>query len=96
MRSCHINRKRTCAPFGRQPKSHLNRVGILKYFIKMKTEQSLEGFSEISLSEQQEINGGIWTLVGRLLVSLAAAAATAIINDWDNFKNGLQGLPEEK
>lgn len=62
----------------------------------MKTEMSLEGFSEISLSEQQEINGGIWPLIGRIVVGAAIAAVTAVIDDWDNFKNGLQGLPENK
>ncbi len=62
----------------------------------MKTELSLEGFSEISPNEQQEINGGIWSLVAKILVGAAVAAATEIINDWDNFKNGLMGRPEDK
>jgi len=62
----------------------------------MKTETSLEGFSEISLSEQQEINGGIWPLVLRFVVGVAVAASAEIMDDWDNFKNGLQGLPEDK
>ena len=62
----------------------------------MKTELSLEGFSEISQSEQQEINGGFWSIIARIAVGAAVAAATNIIEDWDNFKNGLQGLPEEK
>ncbi|MDX2431671.1 MAG: class IIb bacteriocin, lactobin A/cerein 7B family [Bacteroides sp.] len=62
----------------------------------MKTELALEGFSEISMSEQQEINGGIWPIIARILVGAAVAAATEIIDDWDNFKNGLQGLPETK
>ena len=48
------------------------------------------------MSEQQEINGGILPLVARFLVGVAVAAVTEIINDWDNFKNGIQGLPEEK
>lgn len=61
----------------------------------MKTELSLEGFSEISSSEQQEINGGIWSIVARIVVGVAIAAATELIDDWDNFKNGLQGLPEQ-
>lgn len=62
----------------------------------MKTEMSLEGFSEVSLSEQQEINGGIWPIIGKIVVGLIVAAATEVIDDWDNFKNGLQGLPENK
>ena len=62
----------------------------------MKTEMSLEGFSEVSLSEQQEINGGIWPIIGKIVVGLVIAAATEVIDDWDNFKNGLQGLPENK
>ncbi|MFO7670699.1 MAG: hypothetical protein R6W31_13650 [Bacteroidales bacterium] len=62
----------------------------------MKTELSLDGFSEIPQPEQQEINGGILPIVARFLVSVAVAAASEIINDWDNFKNGLMGLPEQK
>lgn len=62
----------------------------------MKTEMSLEGFSEISLSEQQGINGGFWHIVAKFAVGVAIAATTEIINDWDNFKNGLQGLPEDQ
>jgi len=54
---------------------------------------SLEGFSEISPHEQREINGGI---VIRFIVAVVGAAVTEIVRDWDNFKNGLQGLPEEK
>jgi hypothetical protein len=62
----------------------------------MKTELSLEGFSEISPCEQQEINGGVWPILARILVGAAVAAVTEIIDDWDNFKNGLRGLPEQK
>jgi hypothetical protein len=62
----------------------------------MKTELSLDGFTEIPQSEQQEINGGILPIVARFLVSMAVAAASEIINDWDNFKNGLMGVPEQK
>ncbi len=57
----------------------------------MKTEMTLEGFNEISQSEQKEINGGIWPLVASLIV----AAVTEVLSDWDNFKNGLKGLPEQ-
>jgi len=61
----------------------------------MKTEMALEGFSEITISEQQEINGGIASLAARLIVAAVSAGVTAIIGDWDNFKNGLTGQPEE-
>ncbi len=57
----------------------------------MKTEMTLEDFNEISQSEQKEINGGIWSLVATII----AAAVTEVISDWDNFKNGLKGLPEQ-
>jgi hypothetical protein len=62
----------------------------------MKTELSLEGFSEISPNEQQEINGGIWPLFAGVLSAIVVAAATELMHDWDNFKNGLMGRPEEK
>ncbi len=61
----------------------------------MKTKLSLEGFSEISRAEQQEINGGVLPLLP-LLSGLLIAGGTEIIKDWDNFKNGLMGRPEEK
>jgi len=62
----------------------------------MRKELLLEGFSEVSQSEQQEINGGFWSIVARIVVGAAVAAVGEIVEDWDNFKNGLQGLPEEK
>ena len=62
----------------------------------MKTNLALEGFSDLSLSEQQGINGGILPFVAGLLSGILIAAGTEIIEDWDNFKNGLQGLPENK
>ncbi len=40
-----------------------------------------------------EIQGGIFLAV---IAGLLIAAGTAIINDWDNFKRGLKGLPEMK
>lgn len=45
----------------------------------------------IPASEQQEINGG-----NPFLVAIAVVAIGQIILDWDNFKNGLTGRPEEK
>ncbi|MCP4312627.1 MAG: hypothetical protein GY790_15300 [Bacteroidetes bacterium] len=62
----------------------------------MKTEMSLEGFSEISQSEQQEINGGLISIVAALIVVAVGAGIAEIISDWDNFKNGLCGRAEEK
>jgi len=58
----------------------------------MKTELSVESFQEIPADEQQDINGGIWPIVA----ALAVAVAEELIRDWDNFKNGLTGQPEEK
>jgi hypothetical protein len=58
----------------------------------METEKNITGFREIPLQEQQELNGGIWPL----LAGIAIAAVAETIRDWDNFKNGLMGRPEEK
>lgn len=44
---------------------------------------------ELLLVEQKEINGGF-------LGILIAGAIIVILNDWDNFKNGLAGKPEVK
>jgi hypothetical protein len=56
-----------------------------------------EGFRDIPESCQREISGG--SLLGSLLVAAGAAVIGAasynIFRDWDNFKNGLLGLPEE-
>lgn len=62
----------------------------------MKTKLSLEGFSEISRAEQEEISGGLLPFILPILSGLLLAAGTEIIEDWDNFKNGLMGRPEEK
>jgi hypothetical protein len=56
----------------------------------MKTEICAGNFSEIPVNEQLEINGGAL----HFLILVAAAAVTQIIFDWDNFKNGLMGRPE--
>ncbi|MCK4747905.1 MAG: hypothetical protein KAT15_12735 [Bacteroidales bacterium] len=58
----------------------------------MRTEISTGDFRELSLQDQQEINGGILPILG--LIGVAAIAQ--IIIDWDNFKNGLMGRPEVK
>jgi hypothetical protein len=41
--------------------------------------------------EMLDTHGGIWAAI---LVGLTIAAGAEIIRDWDNFKRGLQGLPE--
>jgi hypothetical protein len=56
----------------------------------MRTEISTGDFRELSLQDQQEINGGVLPF----LALIGAAAITQIIIDWDNFKNGLMGRPE--
>ncbi len=58
----------------------------------MKNELAIENFNEIPVQEQQDINGGVWPFV----VALGLLAIDNIMNDWDNFKNGLTGRPEEK
>lgn len=59
----------------------------------MKTELSTAGFREIPVTEQQMLNGGFWPA---FLVGIGIASVAEIISDWDNFKNGLTGKPEEK
>ena len=58
----------------------------------MKPEIHAGGFTEIPLSAQQEIHGGILPFIA----AVGIAMVTEIITDWDNFKNGLLGRPEEK
>jgi len=58
----------------------------------MKNELAIENFNEIPVQEQQDINGGFWQIV----ISIGIMAVGEIIDDWDNFKNGLTGRPEEK
>jgi hypothetical protein len=76
--------------YGWKPKNH-NRVGKEK-FETMKNKLAIENFNEIPVQEQQDINGGFWPFV----ISVALVAIGEIIEDWDNFKNGLTGRPEEK
>jgi hypothetical protein len=52
-----------------------------------------EGLVLLKQKELLEIHGGCPILVP-ILVGLAIAAGTEIINDWDNFKAGLLGKPE--
>jgi len=58
----------------------------------MKTELSVEGFHELSAMEEQKTSGGLW----HFAAALGIAAVVEIFSDWDNFKNGLMGRPEEK
>jgi hypothetical protein len=51
-------------------------------------------YVELSESELRQIEGG--SIVGGFLAGLALATFVQIIGDWDNFKNGLAGLPEVK
>ena len=44
-----------------------------------------EEFHPLNQDEMHETQGGF---LGAILAGLAIAAGTAIINDWDNFKNG--------
>ena len=58
----------------------------------MRTELDTGDFRLMPSEEQQEINGGaipFFALIG-------VAAITQIIIDWDNFKHGLMGRPEER
>lgn len=58
----------------------------------MNTQICTGYFNEIPVREQQEINGGYLAF----LMAIGIAAVAEIITDWDNFKNGLMGMPEEK
>jgi len=64
----------------------------VKNQVPMKNELAIENFNEIPVQEQQDINGGFW----QILISIGIMAVGEIIDDWDNFKNGLTGRPEEK
>lgn len=58
----------------------------------MKHRLIAENFREIPAEEQLELNGGAFPLIA----ALAVAVIEQVISDWDNFKNGLLGRPEEK
>jgi len=51
-------------------------------------------YVELSKSELRQIDGG--SIMGPLLAGLIITCAAKIIDDWDNFKNGLAGRPEQK
>jgi hypothetical protein len=44
--------------------------------------------TDLTLTEQREVNGGIFWQ------ALVIAAVAAVIADWDNFKAGLSGKAE--
>ena len=51
-----------------------------------------EKFHPLEREEMHEIQGGILLLI---IAGLTVAGGAAIINDWDNFKNGLFGRHEQ-
>jgi len=51
-------------------------------------------YVELSGSELRQIEGG--SFIGILAAGLIITAVTQIVGDWDNFKNGLAGRPEQK
>ena len=59
----------------------------------------LMGVQEMNVQEMKDENGGIafWAAVAiGVLIGTAVGANVQIMSDWDNFKNGLLGLAEEK
>ena len=56
------------------------------------TNQLSEKFHPLEREEMHEIQGGILLII---IAGLTVAAGAAIINDWDNFKNGLFGRHEQ-
>ena len=57
----------------------------------MEDNVSLPHLMDLSLNEQANLNGG-----NPILIGLAIAAGAEIIRDWDNFKRGIAGHPEQK
>jgi bacteriocin-like protein len=51
-------------------------------------------YVELSESELRQIEGG--SFIGTLAAGLIITTFAAIVGDWDNFKNGLAGRPEQK
>jgi hypothetical protein len=52
-----------------------------------------KNFLPMRQEEMYETRGG--SILLAILGGLAIAAGGEIIGDWDNFKNGLRGRPEE-
>ena len=59
----------------------------------MKTDMDLELFPEIPENQLQDLRGG--GFVAMLAAAAIGSAVKQILEDWDNFKNGLSGMPEE-
>lgn len=57
--------------------------------------KNMKNFEELSFEEMRSVEGGLgfWETVG---AGLIVATFVAIVDDWDNFKAGLQGKPEIK
>lgn len=51
-------------------------------------------YVELSESELRQIEGG--SIIGPLFAGLIITAVAKILDDWDNFKNGVAGRPEQK
>ncbi|MEN8156869.1 MAG: hypothetical protein ABFS10_07955 [Bacteroidota bacterium] len=62
----------------------------------METEIFAGDFREIDLREQQEINGGVFPILVGIVIGITVTAGGELFRDWDNFKNGLTGRPEEE
>ena len=56
---------------------------------------SKSGFLPLDGNEIQNTRGGCG-ICALILIGLAGAAGSEIFGDWDNFKAGLQALPEVK
>ena len=65
---------------------------MIKFIQKMEPALFTDSFKEVPVQEQQRLNGGALPF----LLAIGVVAVTEIIRDWDNFKNGLTGEPEEK
>ncbi len=65
---------------------------MIKLIQKMEPALFTNTFKEVPVQEQQRLNGGVLPF----LLAIGVVAVTEIIRDWDNFKNGLTGEPEEK
>ncbi len=50
------------------------------------------GLIEMSQNEKKEIDGGVFG-IDDLILTVAAGAILAVINDWDNFEKGFTGQP---
>jgi hypothetical protein len=60
----------------------------------MKTNITHYGFTEISGPGLRELNGG--SIAVAIVGGIVSAVCLAVFTDWDNFKNGLLGVPESK